>query len=230
MQLPPTPRHRTVPLAPRLHSASPLCSHPSPLDPTEHWSGLSLYFCLPDWSMKETGFFHATQRPRGSPAPEGHLRCCVHQQLICFYHWITNTGRPGKYCGLGSRPLPWSTEIKRACLSMFSHAGLFVTPWTVARQASLSMECSQQEYWSGSPFPSPGGLPDSGITAASPALVARFFIAGPHGRSQLLFGFPVRIEVMLTLYFSLLSVPQHSVLKKSAQVNFKILYTINTKL
>ena len=67
MQLPPTPRHRTVPLAPRLHSASPLCSHPSPLDPIEHWSGLLLYFCLPDWSMKETGFFHATQRPWGSP-------------------------------------------------------------------------------------------------------------------------------------------------------------------
>ena len=106
----------------------------------------------------------------------------------------------------------------------------FAIPWTEAHQVPLSMGFSRQEYWSGSPFPSPGGLPDSGITAASPALAARFFIAGPHGRSQLLFGFPVRIEVMLTLYFSLLSVPQHSVFKKSAQVNFKILYTINTKL
>ena len=25
----------------------------------------------------------------------------------------------------------------------------FVTPWTVARQAPLSMEFSRQEYWSG---------------------------------------------------------------------------------
>ena len=30
---------------------------------------------------------------------------------------------------------------------------LFVTPWTVAYQASLSMGFSRQEYWSGMPFP-----------------------------------------------------------------------------
>ena len=32
----------------------------------------------------------------------------------------------------------------------------FATLWTVSRQASLSMELSRQEYWSGQPFPSPG--------------------------------------------------------------------------
>ena len=48
--------------------------------------------------------------------------------------------------------------------------GLFVTPWTVARQASVSMEFSRQEYWSGYPFPSLGDLPDSGIKPGSPAL------------------------------------------------------------
>ena len=31
---------------------------------------------------------------------------------------------------------------------------LFVTPWTVAYQAPLSMGFSRQEYWSGLPFPS----------------------------------------------------------------------------
>ena len=31
-----------------------------------------------------------------------------------------------------------------------------VTPWTVARQAPLSMEFSRQEYWSRLPFSSPG--------------------------------------------------------------------------
>ena len=36
----------------------------------------------------------------------------------------------------------------------------FMTPWTVACQAPLSMEFSKQEYWSGLPFPSPGDLPD----------------------------------------------------------------------
>ena len=32
---------------------------------------------------------------------------------------------------------------------------LFVTPWTVAHQALLSMGFPRQEYWSGLPFPSP---------------------------------------------------------------------------
>ena len=40
-------------------------------------------------------------------------------------------------------------------LSHFSHVLLFVTLWTVARQAPLSMEFSREEYWSGLPFPSP---------------------------------------------------------------------------
>ena len=44
------------------------------------------------------------------------------------------------------------------------------TPWTVARQAPLSMGFPRQEYWSGLPFPSPGDLPDPGIKHASPAL------------------------------------------------------------
>ena len=45
----------------------------------------------------------------------------------------------------------------------FSCVLLFVTPWTVAHQASLSMEFSKQEYWHGQPFASPGDLPNSGI-------------------------------------------------------------------
>ena len=39
----------------------------------------------------------------------------------------------------------------------------------VACQAPLSMEFSQQEYWSGLPRPPPGDLPDPGIKARSPA-------------------------------------------------------------
>ena len=34
----------------------------------------------------------------------------------------------------------------------------FVTPWTVAYQAPLSMRFSRQEYSSGLPFPPPGNL------------------------------------------------------------------------
>ena len=47
-----------------------------------------------------------------------------------------------------------------------------MTLWTVACQASLSMEFPRQEYRSGLPFPSPGDLPDPGIEPVSPALQA----------------------------------------------------------
>ena len=53
-----------------------------------------------------------------------------------------------------------------------SEVRLFVTPWTVAYQAPLSVGFSRQEYWSGLPFLSPGDLPDPGIKPASPALQA----------------------------------------------------------
>ena len=33
------------------------------------------------------------------------------------------------------------------CCSVMSNP--FVTPWTVARQGSLSMECSRQEFYTG---------------------------------------------------------------------------------
>ena len=47
-----------------------------------------------------------------------------------------------------------------------SHSHQCVTPWTVARQAPLSMGFSRQEYWSGLPCPSPGDLPNPGIQPA----------------------------------------------------------------
>ena len=57
-----------------------------------------------------------------------------------------------------------------------SRVQLFVTPWTVARQAALSVGFPRQDYWSGLPFPSPGDLPDLGIeptSLANPWTVAR---------------------------------------------------------
>ena len=49
------------------------------------------------------------------------------------------------------------------CAQSLSHVQLFVTSWTVARQAPLSMEFSRIEYWSRLPFPSLGDIPDPGI-------------------------------------------------------------------
>ena len=45
----------------------------------------------------------------------------------------------------------------------------FVTPWTVACQAPLSMGFPRQVYWSGLPFPPPGYLPNPGTKPMSPA-------------------------------------------------------------
>ena len=50
----------------------------------------------------------------------------------------------------------------RAVLSCFGHVELLEIPWTIAHQAPLSMGLSQQEYWSGLTFPSPGDLPNPG--------------------------------------------------------------------
>ena len=44
----------------------------------------------------------------------------------------------------------------------------FITPWTVAHQAPLSMGFPRQEYWSGWPIPSSGDLPDPGMESTSP--------------------------------------------------------------
>ena len=74
-------------------------------------------------------------------------------------------------------------------LSRFSRVPLFVTLWTVALQAPLSMGFSRQEYWSGLPFPPPGELPDPGIELSSlmsPALTAGFFTSSTTWEALLL--------------------------------------------
>ena len=60
----------------------------------------------------------------------------------------------------------------------FSRVQLFVTLWTVAHQAPLSVEFSRREYWSGLPCPPPGDLLDLGIkpvALTTPALAGGFF-------------------------------------------------------
>ena len=44
------------------------------------------------------------------------------------------------------------------CFRSLSHVQLFVTPWTIAYQALLSMGFPRQEDWRGLPLPSPGDL------------------------------------------------------------------------
>ena len=73
-------------------------------------------------------------------------------------------------------------------LSHFSHVQLFVTPWTIAHQAPLSMGFSRQEYWSRLPFPPPGCLPNPGIEPASlmfPALQTGSLLLAPPGKPDI---------------------------------------------
>ena len=59
-----------------------------------------------------------------------------------------------------------------------------VTLWTVAHQAALSMGFSRQEYWRGSPFPSPAALPNPGIEPRSPASQAYSLPSEPPRKSK----------------------------------------------
>ena len=60
-----------------------------------------------------------------------------------------------------------------ACLlRRFGRVRLSATPWTMARQAALSVGFSRQEDWSGLPCPSPGDLPVLGTEPVSPVSTA----------------------------------------------------------
>ena len=85
--------------------------------------------------------------------------------------------------------VPASQMCNNYSMSSFSHflassssIRLFVTPWTVAYQAPLSMEFSRQEYWSGQPVLSPGNLPNPGIKTGSPALKVDSLPSEPPGK------------------------------------------------
>ena len=78
--------------------------------------------------------------------------------------------------------LRWFLDV--CVLSRFICVRLFAAPWTVARQAPLSMGFSRQEHWNESPCPPPGVLPDPGIEPASlvsPAGQAGSFPLSPLG-------------------------------------------------
>ena len=73
-----------------------------------------------------------------------------------------------------------------ACqLSRFSCVWLFCGPMDCSPPGSSVHGILQQEHWSGLPFPPPGGLPDPGIEAASPALTGGFFTTQPPGEAPL---------------------------------------------
>ena len=112
---------------------------------------------------------------KGAPQP-GHSKI-----IVDSLRWETKVCLTNLPC-----PMRWPfalTIIK--CPQLLSHVRLFVTPWTVACQAPLTMGFPRREYWSRLPFSPPGDLPDPGIqpvSPASPALAGRFFTTEPLGK------------------------------------------------
>ena len=102
------------------------------------------------------------------PLAIGFLKVCP--VLSCFSVTYPRTFVEGS-CPL--QPLrPRELEVPLAALgwAALSPVWPFATPWTVARQAPLSMGFPRREYWGGLPFPSPRDHPDPGIECMSPAL------------------------------------------------------------
>ena len=94
-----------------------------------------------------------------------------------YYSGVVRKGK--EFCMILQQPLltlakdqsPLRSSLKTLTLRCFSRLQLFVTVWTVACQASLSMGFSRQVYWSGLPFPLPGHLPHPGTEPASLSLL-----------------------------------------------------------
>ena len=73
-------------------------------------------------------------------------------------------------------------DLSPSCaVQLLSCVWLFVTPWTVAHQAPLSMGYSRQD-WSGLPLSSPGDLPNPGIKHESPTIQAVSLPSEPQGK------------------------------------------------
>ena len=105
------------------------------------------------------------------------LRCADFPNIHTFYYTLSKKSHSLLLAQVPSaKSLTISEAVKLmvvdeesesvGCLVM---SGSFATPWTVARQAPFSMAFPKQGYWSGLPFPSPGDLPDPGISLGSPA-------------------------------------------------------------
>ena len=108
-----------------------------------------------------------------------------HALVLWFSLSLSQDSVPGLGDGLHKHSAHPDAEQDLAGISPYvlccvlSHVWLFVTPWSAACQAPLSMGFPGHEYWSGLPFPPPGIFPTQGLnpSLASPALAGSFFIA-----------------------------------------------------
>ena len=133
-----------------------------------HWSPVYQWYCktqprfsFQDWSswqlsakaLLELSEAQGHAPSWRQPTPVAGWYRSIKAQAFSF--------KVGQFCRACSAPdlsLRWLRFVlRRACmLGCFGCVQLFVTVWTLARQAPLSVRFSRQESWSGLPFPPPG--------------------------------------------------------------------------
>ena len=118
--------------------------------------------------------------------------CSINRNVV----WRCGKPSPPAASLLVRQLFPWDARLKapavlllklgmaRKPVTFLSRVRLFVTPWSVAHQAPLSMGFSRQGYWSGLPFPSPGDLPNPGIEPGSLMLQADALPSEPPGKPR----------------------------------------------
>ena len=91
--------------------------------------------------------------------------------MLCGSFWSTFLQESRGWGAL--RPFaPFSLLFSPLCVLVAQACLILYDPMDHSCQASLSMGCSRQEYWGGSPCPPTGHLPDPGIEPSS-------FLLGP---------------------------------------------------
>ena len=119
----------------------------------------------------------STCPPHAIPQTPLHKTGVVEQASECVQNKLNYTRLPSTRGRLHGVYFRWDRLLSR-----ISRVRLCATPWTVARQAPLSMGFSRQEYWSGLSCPPPGELPNPGIEPRSPALQTESVPAEPPGK------------------------------------------------
>ena len=122
-----------------LKNAAHLLPSPSRFPKSHQLESISSCLCFKSSSAMACSIpCSITQLPVDCLIPVSFWRAGVLPLSSCFLHTVLYT-----------------YYLLHACL-VASVVYDSVTPWTVGCQAPLSMGFSRQEYWSGSPFPSPG--------------------------------------------------------------------------
>ena len=106
------------------------------------------------------------QMRRMTPTGRQHWSCCQAEQTTAssptLQPFQANEKPETHRAQVLSCPWPWARWVGKWKCQSLSHVWPFVTPWTVAHQAPLSMGFSGQEYYSGLPHSPPGKLLNPG--------------------------------------------------------------------